>query len=482
MNDQLSQDFLVELLKSCLLSKETLDVVKPHLQYSFLPTEAHKELYKFTMDYHTKHGKPPTIGLLSQKINTEEGAELIEKVRQSNVYDSKDQILEEFEIFVKKNKFVQLYNQTGELYDEGKHAEAMQMLADGSKEINNLSLKSLSVTRVFGGFKERQAERSTKDYAIRKIPTGIPPLDYHTHGGPEKGTATLVIARSGVGKSTDLRWKGYSAAMRGFNVLHFQAEGKKQEVVDAYDSMWTGVELHEMKRGSLGGADWGKIEKAHKSWLSQAGEIYIHAFEQFHAASIADCRRVLIDLLKTVKIDIIIFDYLEKFEPGDGKKYGTNQDGVSSRKLAVAEKIVNIATEFDVVCHTATQASNIKKENWNNPNWVITREDISNLKATIDPFAYCYTLNQTLAENDNEVMRIHEEKLRHYQIKSWEQTFYVAQQRNVGRFVDLTKTYEKYWDKEQKRVIKVRPDSSSKEKVPLRNRLKDKTKSESVTE
>ena len=29
-----------------------------------------------------------------------------------------------------------------------------------------------------------------------------------------------------------------------------------------------------------------------------------------------------------------------------------------------------------------------KKEFWNNPNFVITRNDIANLKAVVDPFAY----------------------------------------------------------------------------------------------
>lgn len=472
MIEQLSQDFLVELLKTCLLSKDTLDIVKPHLQYSFLPTESHKEVFKYVLDYHTSTGKSPTIGQLSQNLKKPEEVALVAKIREANVHDNKDQILGEFENFIRKSRFVLLYDKSAELYNEGKHDEAMKLLERESKEINQLSFKNKGVTRVFGGFKDRQASRTVEEYASRKVPTGNPAFDYHTHGGPEKGTACLAIARSGVGKSTDIRWKSYSAAVRGFNVLHFQAEGKKQEVLDSYDAMWTGVEVHKIKKGDFTGVDWGKIEKAHAAWLAQSGEIYVHAFEQFHNASIADCRKIIIELLKTEKIDVIVFDYLEKFEPGDGKRYGTNQDGVSSRKLAVAEKIVNIATEFDVVCHTATQASNIEKEYWNNPNWVITRENISNLKATVDPFAYCYTLNQTISESDNDVMRIHEEKLRHYPIRSWEQTYYVAQKRDVGRFIDIKTTLAKYWDNENKKVIKVKVEQArEKVKVPLKKKV-----------
>lgn len=452
--NQFSSDFLVELLKSCILSKDIIEVIKPHLQYSFLPTEVHKELFKFVFDYHTANNKAPTIGLISQSITSAEATDVIAKVKDVNIYDSKDQILVTFEKFIKKNWFYKAHSKAADLFNDQKHDEALEFLASETKLINSLNIKNKGHSRVFADFDKRQAERQTRDFSLKKIPTGIPAFDHHTHGGPEKGAAGLIVARSGVGKSTALRWLGYSAMFRGFNVVHFQAEGTKAQVEDAYDSMWTGVNLHDIKRGDLSSVDIKKIEKTRKDYLAQCGEIFVCAFEQFHAASIAQCRSILIDIMKDYPVDLVLFDYLEKFEPGDGKRYGTNQDGVSSRKLATSEKIVNIATEFDVVAWSATQASNIEKTNWNNPNWVLTREDISNLKATIDAFAYCGTLNQTIDENDKEVLRFHEEKLREYKIKSYEATYHIAQARSLGRFVDVAKTKQMFWDDVNKRVIK----------------------------
>ena len=76
------------------------------------------------------------------------------------------------------------------------------------------------------------------------------------------------------------------------------------------------------------------------------------------------------------------------------------------------------------------------------------------MKATIDPFAYCITLNQTEDENDNEVMRVHEEKMRHYKIFSHSSTYHVAQKRDVGRFIDMARTRELFWDDERKQIIR----------------------------
>lgn len=459
--NQLPDDFLIELAKSCIVSKDILEVVKSHLQYSYLPNEQCKHIFKYIFDYHGAHNAPPTIGLLSQNVNARETLGIIAKIRDCNVYDSKDQIINTLERYVKKARFLDLFKKTEEIFNSQDVDKAIEVMATESQEINNLSFKRKQYSQIFNGFDKRQRERQEIDFSVKiKIPTGIPALDYHTRGGIDRGTGLLGIARSGVGKSTFLRSLGMNAAFRGINVLHLASgDSTQKETDDGYDAWWTGVDLHHIKEGLLTGPESGKIDKARKAWLSQCGEVYTHVFKQFHSATIMDCRNILIDLLKECDIGLVLFDYLEKFDPGDGKRYGTNQDGNSASKKAVAEKIINIATEFNVAVATVTQASDIKKELWNNPNFVITRNDISNLKATIDPFAYCVTLNQTDDENDNDIMRIHEEKLRHYKVNSHESTYCIVQHREVGRFIDVSETKRRFWDEENKKIIRNLPKS-----------------------
>lgn len=461
---RLSEDFLIELCKACIVSKDILEIAKSHFNYSFLPSEGYKIIFKYLFDYHNAYNKSPTIGLVAQNISDPKCTEIIGKVRQVDIYDTKDQIVDTLEQFIKRGRFVTLHKETGQLYNAGKHDQAMVLLEKESKAINEFSLKTQMYSRVFGDFDKRQLHRQNKEESVlSKIPTGIPAFDHHTRGGIDRGTGILGIARSGAGKTTWLRSLGANAAFRGINVLHIAAgDSTSEEIENGYDAWWTGVDLHAIKEGKIGGAEMKQIEKARQAWLAQAGEIYIHVFKQFHSASIADTRNILIELLKKVDIGLVLFDYLELFDPGDGKRYGTNQEGNSARKKATAEKIINIATEFNVATAAVTQASDIQKEDWNNPNFVITRNHISNLKATIDPFAYCVTLNQTEDENDLEIMRIHEEKLRHYKIFSWSSTYHIAQKRDVGRFIDLPNTIGRFWDPVKKEIIRFSPKKKEK--------------------
>ncbi len=452
---QLSDDFLIELAKSCVVSKEILEIVKPHLKYSYMDNEAYKSIFKYIFDYHGAHAVSPTIGLISQNVKQRDALGIIGKIREANVFDNREEIVKTFEDFIRRSRVAVLFKKVEDIHNGGDIDRAISVLTDESKEIHEFSLATKMHSRIFAGFDMRQRERQQRDFSTTKIPTGIPQLDYHTRGGPDLGTSFLGIGRTGAGKTTFLRSLGFHASFRGYNVLHFaSADSTKQEIEDGYDAAWTGVNVHEMREGRLTGADIKEIERAKKAFLSQCGEIYIHPFTKFDAASIFECRNVLIELLKTVDIKLVLFDYLEKFEPGDSKKYSTNQEGSTARKIAIAEKIVGIATEFNIVTATMTQANGIAKEIWNDPSKVLTRENIANAKAAADPFAYVVTLNQTDDENDKDIMRIHEEKLRHYKIHSFSSTYRIAQKRDVGRFIDVAETNRLYWDAETKKIKK----------------------------
>ncbi len=453
---QLTEDFLIDLAKACLIDGAFADTVIPHLKYSYLPSDPYKQVFKYLLDYQAAHKKTPTLGLLTESVKIKEALPILGKIREADVYDAKSQILEKFEWFVKAGRFIELNERITQLYNEGKQDEAITHQAKESQEIEAFSLQAQLLPRVFADFPAYLEQVQNLEYqASIKCATGIPQFDYYSHGGIDNGTGLLGIARSGGFKSTFLRSIGGHAAIRGRNVLHISSgDSTLKEIKDGYNAWWTGLSINNLREGRLEGADLRKIEAARQKWLSQAGEIYIKSFQQFHQASILDCRKELVSLLKTTQIGLVLFDYLEKFRPGKGGRYDGNDEGQRLKKMETAEAIVNIGTEFDVPVATVTQASNIEKEKWNNPGWVITRENISNLKATIDPFAYCITLNQTEDEGDQGIMRIHDEKRRHYKIFSSTATYYIAQDMDRGKFIDIGKTKELFWDEETKKPIK----------------------------
>jgi hypothetical protein len=780
------------------------------LDYSFIPNEEYKVIFKYIFDYYGANQKSPTLGTLSQNVPEKDSyLNVIEQIREVNIHDRKDEILKEFETFIRKSRFVKLHQDVKEIYNKGEADKAMNLLAEESVAINAFSLVNKKHSRIFTDFNKRQVERRQRDFSQIKMATGIPAFDHHTRGGVELGKSLLAIARKGVGKaqplyskiytpngfttmgeikigdeiltqdgsttkvirifdqgirnvyriyfsdgvtvdadedhlwkiythkdrkrvadslqykktsikkdrhsilttkqlsndirvtkqntynyklpicaplnfskkrldippytlgaligdgcfsngtfssadqqiidrisselkckkirktgkyefgfpkckikerlrlifdnklsnsydkyipreylysdvedrinllrglidtdgyinqkgncffntsserlakdtcelvrglggivklhnhgkpsyvspktgkriyskydhwqlainmpphinpcylkrksdrvrpkskyvtpryvekvefigqmptrcimvehpshlyitdncvvthnSTFLRWLGFNFAFRGFTGIHFQGEGARTDVENAYDSMWTGIGVHEIKKGELGSRDYDKLEQSRQQFLANSGEIIVVAYEQFDNANMAECRQIIIDLMKEFNIKWALFDYLEKFNPGDGRRYGTTAESDRIKKLATAEKIVNIATEFKIFTGSATQANDIEKKDWDNPAWVITRNNISNLRATLDPFAYTVTLNQTLDESDKDIIRIHEESFRDYKLSSHESTYHVAQRRDLGRFIDLARTNQTFWDPVNKKVIK----------------------------
>lgn len=450
---ELTQDLIFEIARCCTLGTDFLETVRSELKYSFFKNEAFKKLFKCIFDYYDKKARHPTVGILAQEFaEDEELSALLVKIKSANVVDKKTDILKAFEEFIRRSRYYQMLVESQELFNSGKRDEAIGYVAEEAPKIESFSLSRKMHTELFSTFDQRQKRRKERDFASIKIPTGIPPFDHHTLGGLELGTALLIIARSGVGKSTALRWMGFNAALRGFNVVHFQAEGTKEEVEDYYDAMWTGVEYHEIKRGELNNAQFKVIEKARQQYINHCGKIFVVAFEQFDTASIKDCRNEIKLLMKEFDIHLAIFDYIEEFEPGDGKRYSTSQDGVKARKKAVAKKIVNIAVEFKMGAAAATQANDIAYKEWNKPDFYLTRNNIANDKETIQPFAYTMTLNQTEDEADENIIKIWEDKLRHYKIARKDRLYKLFQAPKVGRFVDLTKTNLTFWDSQNKRL------------------------------
>ena len=437
---KLSENFILELFKVCMRNKRVFEIALQHIKYQFLPGEEYKLVWEAMLRYYEGSNKLITPGLLSQKFVDEPNViELIADIKNAHLPD-KDSVLEQLEVFVKNRIFLAGYDKLGDLFNEGNKEGAFQHMSSIAESLNDFSIKEQYFDKVFEGFAERHSERGKKrtmgELMKPKIPTGIDCFDDLSRGGPDRGDLVLWLAQSGVGKTKCLRTIGVNSARRGYKVAHIQAEGTRDECLSGYDACWTGQKLFDIEIGSVDQETRAKIDKASKNVRTGGGEIYVESFEQFNTASLADVREIIINLEKNYgKIDVVLLDYFELFDPGDGKKYNASEE--RQRREALASKLKNIAVEFDVVIHTATQASTVDPAKLNNPKFVMTRYDVSEFKGVIRPFSYFITMNQTDDEKQNSLMRLHFDKVRKYK---GGQTFKIYQRYDRERFYDRNRT------------------------------------------
>ena len=433
--DILSDQYIVELFKACFDKKNIFEIVNAHMKLSFLRDEVHKKFWKKVSQKYALNNKLPTIGTMALEFREdEEVVDFIVSIKEVEIEDY-DSIILSFQEFLKQLKFLELNDQVVEAYQKGDREKSYQILIKGTEEMSSFSIMDKFYDKVFGGFNERNIKRITADNSkVFKVPTGIDAIDAELKGGPESGEACLWLGESGVGKSQLLTSIGINAARNGYRVAHFQAEGTKQQCLNRYDAAWTGTLYHDMKNGIMSDGKFKACQKIVEK-LSRS-DIYVEAFEKFGSRSLVDIKSSLTELNKNFgHIAVVILDYLELIEVGDGVRYGPNDERHRQRKIAKGLK--ELAMEFNCVFHTATQASSISKQERDQDDFYLTRYHLSEDKGKIQPFDIFVTINQSSDEKVDQIMRLYADKFREH---GSGQIFYIANNFSRARFYDRKRT------------------------------------------
>lgn len=447
-NDGLASNFVVELLAAALEKRTVFEIVRQYLKFSYLQIESEKKLWQWVTKRYDRTGKIPTIGQIQQQFQDDENVlEKLEEIADVEIDEENgghEMIVDTFEKFIKKMKFLEANDKIADLYNQGKKEQSWDMFVKYAEDFSKFSIQDAKFETVFGDFAERQAKRKSDDWQFRyKIPTGIDEIDYRLggeNGGPETGECVLWLGDSGAGKSQVLVSVGIAAARQGFRVAHFQLEGTKEQCLNRYDAAWTGTLYQDVKLGNITSKKMEVTKRIIKKL--RKSDIIVSSEETFNAKTLPDIRREVKEMEKKYgKIDVIIIDYLELLEVGDGHNYTPHEERFRQAKLAKGMKM--LAMEFNAVVHTATQSSSIGEEQKNDPEFVITRAQLSEDKGKIRPFDIFITINQTRDEAKEEIMRLHTDKLRDYKNGD---PIHICNNFAYARFYDRKRTLNTDWD------------------------------------
>lgn len=446
-NDVLASNFVVELFAAALDRRTTFDIVRQYLKFSYLQVESEKKLWQWVTKRYDLTGKVPTIGQIQQQFQEDESVlETLEEISDVEIDENEghELIIDTFEKFIKKMKFLEANDKIADIYNRGDKDKAWETFVKYAEDFSKFSIQDAKFETVFGDFAERQARRRSDEWQFRfKIPTGIDEIDYRLggeSGGPETGECVLWLGDSGAGKSQCLVSVGISAARQGFRVAHFQLEGTKEQCLNRYDAAWTGTLYQDVKLGNITAKKM-EVTKRIVKKLKKT-DIIVSSEETFNAKTLNDVRREVKEMEKKHgKIDVIIIDYLELLEVGDGHNYTPGEERFRQAKLAKGMKM--LAMEFNAVVHTATQSSSINEEQKNDPEFVITRANLSEDKGKIRPFDIFITINQTRDEAKEEIMRLHTDKLRDYKNGD---PIHICNNFSYARFYDRKRTLNTDWD------------------------------------
>ncbi|MDR2909904.1 MAG: hypothetical protein LBV47_00850 [Bacteroidales bacterium] len=440
MIETLTSGFVKELLSSAMNNRNVFDIVISHMKYQYLQTDAEKTVWQALIKYYKQYKKSPTYGVLSQLIaGNIEATKWLEEVEDTQPFEDVEILLDNFQEYLKQMMFLDANERIVETFNRGNKEDSYKLFVDMATQMQQLSIYNDSFERVFDDFLDRCQRRNLSEGNTRfRIPTGINELDYRmggVSGGVESGEAALLLGASGSGKSQALIHLGLTASRYGYNVIHFQLEGTRDQCLQRYDAAWTGITTQDIRDNAIDKEKMKSLERVIKS--NNRKDIYIQAKEEYGSMSVLDIRKACKELQKKIgRVDLIVIDYLELLTPSDGLTY--SPDNERHRQTKISRGLKEIAMEFNAVLWTATQSNDVSREDRNDKKFVLSRNNLSEDRGKIRSFDIFITLNQTDDEKKDNIMRLWCDKLRNHQ--NTPEPIYIVNNFECSRFYDKTAT------------------------------------------
>lgn len=421
----LSPAFVEEMLRLAFANKIYAALVVDNVDLSNFPRELGgcKAMLKVLSDTMNKTGGLATFGMVEMAFpNNKDISKKIEEVKALKVPEF-EPMVEQLETFIRRQSFISVQNQISDMYNEGRPEEAMQLLEKRMYEINSFTLDKTKgkFRRVYRDLFKNMAtiQMKIEDETRRtKIPVGITTIDNITDGGIPRQDTALFIMRSGVGKSTVLKYIGwYNTSIAHNHVLHIQLEGGADEAVVKYDQMIANTTYSKIMRGEMTEETRKRVKAIVNRANTVNSDIDIYATDEMLDMTIGDLVNVIEDYKKEYGYypDLICIDSIDLMLSGENKKIDFDPNFIKYRLQKCAQRFKDIAKKYDCVVWTVTQTSDVPFEVWNDPTKVITRQNTEGDRTLIKPFSFVFTGNITIEEGKNNLARIYCDKLRNYQ-------------------------------------------------------------------
>jgi replicative DNA helicase len=328
-----------------------------------------------------------------------------------------DVILEQFEEYLRNVKFQKTFKEIGELYAKQESEKAFKLMSSFADWQNEFSLRQnefIDVGETFESRFKRNREKHNQESKLKPITRFyIDGLDEMNAGRDLRTQLTCFLAPTGVGKSHAARWVGKcSAQMDGLNVLHFQLEGSKDEVTDAYSASLVECSSFRYNTGTIKDRDFAVMIDLVKA---MSGTLKVRAYPKFaNQVSTLDIKNGIQEYKKLFGYnpDVVIIDSMDLLTDSSGRKWSEN--GERHRRIAVANDLKDLAGEENVWMVVTYQATIENKDFLNDESKVLTEYNCAEAKGLARPMTHLITLNQSDNEMKEDTMRLYVAKSRFF--------------------------------------------------------------------
>ena len=343
----LGENFQLQLLNQVIIDKEFSRTILDVIDINYFENRYFKIIIQMIKEYYGKYETSPSFETLGQIVRSEIDQELfvkmiidtLEKIRDIN-QDGVLFVQEKSLKFCKQQELQKAMSKAQKIIDSGEF--------ENYDKVEELVIKALQVGEINRGVEDvfYNLDEVLNDDFRHPVPMGIPGLDRLLKGGLAKGEIGVILAPTGVGKSTFLTKIANHAFNLGYNVLQIFFEDNPKIIQRKHFTLWTGIspdQLSERKDEVMAKIADIKEKMPNKLILKKLPSDTVTMLQ------IKNQIRKMIS--EGTNIDIVLLDYIDCFVPD--KNLGDEWKSEGS----VIRAFEAMCHELSLVGWTATQGN-----------------------------------------------------------------------------------------------------------------------------
>ena len=345
--EYLGSTFQLQLINQLIVDKDFARSIIDVIQTNYFENKYFKLITQMVKEYYNKYEHTPSFETLEQITKAELQQESASKIVLDTLVKIKEAPSEGMDFVQEKSK---KFCKQQELQ---KAMQSVQKIIDGGEFENYDKAEELIREALQVGIVENNSsdvfsnldEVLNEDYR-HPIPIGIPGIDRLLKGGLAKGEIGVVLAPTGVGKSTMLTKIANHAFNLGYNVLQIFFEDNPKIIQRKHITLWTKIHPDEL---SIKKDDVMSKVKEIKETMSNKLLLQKYPSDTMTMLQIKNSIRKMV--ADGTRIDLVLLDYIDCVVPDKNLGDEWKSEGSVMRAFEA------MCHEMNIVGWTATQGN-----------------------------------------------------------------------------------------------------------------------------
>ena len=343
----LGNTFQIQLINNIILYKEfstsIVDVIEP----KYFDNQYFKLVMQIVKEYYQKYEHTPSYNTLEQLVKSEVSSPMAQKMvldmveQIQNAPEEGDSFVQEKALkFCKQQELQKVMTQAQKIIDKGDF-ESYDHLEEMVREALQVGEVDTGTADVFANLDDVLEE----DFR-HPIPMGIPGIDNLLKGGIAKGELGVILAPTGVGKSTFLTKISNHAFNLGYNVLQIFFEDNPKIIQRKHFTLWTEIapDLLSLHKDKV-------LDKVKEIRENTSNKLILKKLPSDTMTMNQIKNQIRKMMAEGTKVDMVVLDYIDCIVPDKNLGDEWKSEGSVMRGFEA------MCHELDLVGWTATQGN-----------------------------------------------------------------------------------------------------------------------------